>query len=266
MGILVCMKLEFALVVTHSAGYSVSDHTHDALEIVCFITGSGSVALKGKRYCYGPGRFAIIPADISHDQQYGEETQTACIGISGSGLEEYRGVWDDPDAQVRTAALRLIEETNGKREAYLLVCHGLAYVVAGLAQRAVKKQNPSVGRQRLVDEAIDMIVACEGDTSVGELADSLFVSKGYLRHLFGDHAPYSPVKMILHARIAKAKSLLQGTARALSDIAYACGFETPQYFSRVFRKAVGRSPSQYRKEGGERLNRPDTLHWQGPPT
>ena len=43
--------------------------------------------------------------------------------------------------------------------------------------------------------------------------------------------------------------MLQGhTAASISDVAYACGFESSQYFATVFRRHTGRSPSAYRAE------------------
>ena len=47
-------------------------------------------------------------------------------------------------------------------------------------------------------------------------------------------------------RISKAKLLLRSTELPVSQIAFAVGMEDPLYFSRVFKKAVGGSPSRYR--------------------
>lgn len=46
--------------------------------------------------------------------------------------------------------------------------------------------------------------------------------------------------------IAEAKSLLQYTDWSVSDIAYALGFEYPNYFSSFFKKATGNTPKFYR--------------------
>jgi transcriptional regulator GlxA family with amidase domain len=47
----------------------------------------------------------------------------------------------------------------------------------------------------------------------------------------------------------KACQMLKQTQKGVNDIAYACGFSDPKYFSKVFRASIGLSPSDYRMEG-----------------
>lgn len=49
-------------------------------------------------------------------------------------------------------------------------------------------------------------------------------------------------------RILKAKQLLQNTEMAIGEIQTVCGFESPSYFSKVFRDVEGVSPSEFRKK------------------
>mgnify|MGYP002619900872 CR=1 FL=1 len=50
-------------------------------------------------------------------------------------------------------------------------------------------------------------------------------------------------------RIGKARQLLDSSTLNIGEIQSACGFESPSYFSRVFKDVVGMSPSEYRKSG-----------------
>ena len=49
-------------------------------------------------------------------------------------------------------------------------------------------------------------------------------------------------------RIVKAKKLLKTTDKTIGEIQVTCGFESPSYFSKVFRDVEGVSPSEYRKK------------------
>lgn len=49
-------------------------------------------------------------------------------------------------------------------------------------------------------------------------------------------------------RIEKACVLLRDTDHPISDIFVECGFESANYFSRVFKQEMGMSPSEYRKQ------------------
>jgi len=48
--------------------------------------------------------------------------------------------------------------------------------------------------------------------------------------------------------IDEAKDILLKPNKSISEVAYELGFEYPQYFSRLFKKMEGLSPTEYRKK------------------
>ena len=56
-----------------------------------------------------------------------------------------------------------------------------------------------------------------------------------------------PMQYILSIRIANAQNLLETTAYTVSEIAAIVGYDNPLYFSRLFKKQLGMSPTEYRK-------------------
>ncbi|MBK8921610.1 MAG: helix-turn-helix transcriptional regulator [Saprospirales bacterium] len=60
----------------------------------------------------------------------------------------------------------------------------------------------------------------------------------------------SPVHFIHAIRLQKAQQLLRLTTLTIAEIAYETGFSSPAYFSRLFVKTFGLTPSDYRKNGG----------------
>ena len=83
------------------------------------------------------------------------------------------------------------------------------------------------------------------DLSNLELANQLGVSEVYLRKMFLLHYDITPKQYILNARIRKAKQLLCDTPLTVTAIAEKCGFVDQLYFSRVFKKIMNVSPSNY---------------------
>jgi signal transduction histidine kinase/DNA-binding response OmpR family regulator len=53
---------------------------------------------------------------------------------------------------------------------------------------------------------------------------------------------------ILEARVKKARYLLANTRESMSEIAYACGFSSPAYFSTVFKSRSGQTPKAFRDQ------------------
>ena len=73
------------------------------------------------------------------------------------------------------------------------------------------------------------------------------ISRNYLYTLFKREYGVSPKEYLMTLRIQKAKLLFSDQSQPLSvsEVAYAVGFNDPLYFSRVFRKITGTSPSNY---------------------
>ena len=58
----------------------------------------------------------------------------------------------------------------------------------------------------------------------------------------------TPLQYVTSIRITKAKDLLKNTAFTIQEVGRLVGYENPLYFSRIFKKQTGHSPSEYRKE------------------
>ncbi len=75
----------------------------------------------------------------------------------------------------------------------------------------------------------------------------------YIRHEFKKHYGVSPIQYLINRRMEYAKHLLNTSGMSVKQIAYQCGFENEYYFSRIFKKLTGYSPSQYRAMLGRGL-------------
>lgn len=86
----------------------------------------------------------------------------------------------------------------------------------------------------------------DSDASIGDMAQAVAVSRSglqrKLKHLLG----VTPQDFLREARIKRACQLLQQSGRSVADVAYACGFTDPKYFSRCFKQSTGSTPSEYK--------------------
>jgi len=46
----------------------------------------------------------------------------------------------------------------------------------------------------------------------------------------------------------EAKRLLQDPENSIKDICYAIGYNDPNYFSKIFRKVIGKAPTEFRQK------------------
>lgn len=82
---------------------------------------------------------------------------------------------------------------------------------------------------------------------IQEIADYCGLDRSYLSKLFKNATNYSPQEYLIYVRMNKAKKLLKQEDLSIQNIAYSVGYPDPFAFSKIFKKEVGLSPSQYRE-------------------
>ncbi len=85
--------------------------------------------------------------------------------------------------------------------------------------------------------------------TLDELAKKSGYSKSRFSHIFSEVVGTSPLQYQNNIRLGTARELLSATDRPITDIALCCGFTDPLYFSRLFKRKYGITPSEYRKNG-----------------
>ena len=82
--------------------------------------------------------------------------------------------------------------------------------------------------------------------SVDEICRDLFISPSYLSRLLKQHLGKTFVDALTDFRVEKAKQLLVGSDLKTYAVADAVGYGDPHYFSTIFKKVTGVTPSEYR--------------------
>lgn len=83
--------------------------------------------------------------------------------------------------------------------------------------------------------------------SLSSLSAIVNYNETYISRLFKQSTGVKLSEYIYQERIAKAKYLLSTSSDSIQAIAAAIGFDSPQYFSLVFKKSVGITPSEYQR-------------------
>jgi AraC family transcriptional regulator len=81
---------------------------------------------------------------------------------------------------------------------------------------------------------------------VAELAALCDLSRHHFMRAFRASTGLSVAKYVEAARLSRAKTLLVAGEQPIWDVARALGFSSPASFANVFRRATGRTPSDYR--------------------
>lgn len=83
--------------------------------------------------------------------------------------------------------------------------------------------------------------------SLESVASHFFIDKHYLARLFKEQYGVTLVTYLQQVRITHAKRMLRFTDKSIEEIGLECGIGELNYFSRVFKKLEGVSPSEFRR-------------------
>ncbi|NLK76078.1 MAG: helix-turn-helix domain-containing protein [Clostridiales bacterium] len=126
----------------------------------------------------------------------------------------------------------------------------IADYVNGLFQSIIsystKEQINSVDYWQLIDKYINEHY--KEDFLFEDLADNIGISYSYMRKIVKNETGKSLIDLLNQLRIEEAKRLLVDTDDNILDIALSVGYRNTQSFNRYFKKYLGISPNQYRKQ------------------
>ena len=129
------------------------------------------------------------------------------------------------------------------------VCHALLHsALAELGELAVSGVQGNEKRSMILSVATKMESNLQNIESIDDYAACCNLSRDRFVHLFKEITGWSPYSYMLNIRIEKAQRMLRFSSASVGEIAATFGFDDPLYFSRIFKKYTGVSPSEYREK------------------
>lgn len=148
--------------------------------------------------------------------------------IFGAGFQLYADLFRLPG----------LSEAQGKlREVCLLVQHRIAS-----------------GRQHVYKDIVEQALLftkehyADPDLSIQKVCGHLHISSGYFCGIFKKEVQFTFLQYLMQIRMEAAKELLRSTEMKSFEVAGQVGFAEPNYFSFCFKKHIGVSPKEYRKQ------------------
>ncbi len=82
---------------------------------------------------------------------------------------------------------------------------------------------------------------------IDQYAASIHRSTAWFIRNFKHYTGMTPMQYIISVRMTHAQQLLSTTDYTITEISAVVGYDNPLYFSRLFKKQIGLSPTDYRK-------------------
>ena len=204
----------------------------------CHFYGPSMPAIYAK-YCERGGLPVIRGADVSVDLARGADMGRRDDVSCGADVSQYAAILTDIYTLASSSdyirdmriygklndLLTLLMESSWHREAHT---------------NAPKKMEISRVKSFLDEHYKEKL-------SLESVASHFFIDKHYLARLFKEQYGVTLVTYLQQVRITHAKRMLRFTDKSIEEIGLECGIGELNYFSRVFKKLEGVSPSEFRR-------------------
>ncbi|UYO01379.1 MAG: helix-turn-helix domain-containing protein [Devosia sp.] len=243
----------------------------EANALLVLISGSGDINTGEEQASLQAPVLIWVPAGQAAEVTLMAGARGGWLAISGAAMgqlslpgtiaEDVRRLSSRPqlgtrverDAANRLATLMALmtdELRHGQSGAQDMVRHQLAIVAIllwRLSDMASTTARPAP--RTIVSNFLQMVdQQMRGHWSVGDYARHLGISVDRLTSAVQRATGRSPLALI-HARLAaEARQMLENSGMQIAEISTYLGFDDPAYFSRFFKRLIGRSPRQYRQD------------------
>jgi AraC-like DNA-binding protein len=228
------------------------------------LSGEGRLMAEGVRHVVQPGTLMVVP--IPGENRYwlprggswefiylcmnGVEVMRACatvIQVAGPLLTLTAS--SPPIRAMRSLCVMIGEEKlaspfDASAQAYSMA---MSLLTATMHDRA---ESDDRNRPEAVSRAIAFCRNhLERTIGVAEMAEAAGYSRYHFSRMFAASEGIGPAEFLTRVRLERAVNLLKHSGESIKTVADRCGFAGAGYFCKVFRKAYGVSPMEFRTSG-----------------
>jgi len=189
---------------------------------------------------------------IQIDKIYLQEMARQIYGKPGIFFDFEQYAYDD---ELKAIMRSIILETNSRQAGYQFVAESLCVQLLVELCRKIKHNLQGWENRRNYYERdnINRIIAFFQENysqkySLDEVARLANFSPYYFIRIFKAYTGKSPYEFLMDIKIKEACRLLKEKNKSITEITYLCGFGNSSHFSTAFKRKVGVSPSEYRKQ------------------
>lgn len=233
-------------------------------ELILITGGKGTVTNDGKHHGVKDGMLFYLCPGIPHCIESDSENPICFLSVhfSYSYINFDEGKWNIRD---RTRVLplppvqqlkeyypvndlfkKMVDSWDSKLPGYEFITKTMLQQLLVVIFQSMNNQNRNYSNSIKVEKAIKYLhERINSRVTLEELAGLVQLSPAYLSRTFKDTAGYSPIGYFNKLKIDKAKELLIEGDKKIKEVAQSLGFSDEFYFSRIFKKIEGVSPSEF---------------------
>lgn len=267
--------IRISTVFSRKPGEVFQSHWHEEFEFLLFIKGEAIVGCGSTQHHVKEGDLIIVNSnELHYAQNLGNDLNYHCVIVDpvllqGSTTDVCQVKYISPikqnqilftnkvkaDSTISECISSLIEENKEKDIGYELAVKSLVYKLLVLLLRNHVDQVLDIRecnlRSKRLNQLNNILTYIElnymNNITPKELASLANISEYYFCHLFKKTTGKPLGEYINQVRVSKAEFLLRTTDMTVTEIALLTGFNTSNYFSRIYSKLKNQPPSAVRK-------------------
>lgn len=269
---------QFSFIRSQNAA-RITWHSHECFELLLVIDGATAYEFEGgKTVDLNGGHFLVIPAQTVHRGHHDVRRPASLCGLMFDlsienshhhtpftvqdvrWLKKQFECFSVQPGRMSTELLKIVKKIPPDFRAIDLSCDAAAaslrIVICTILLECAKLLSSRISfePETTVRQAIAYMESHLSEPlRVEMLAKKLHCGRAKFFQIFKASTGLTPIDYGQRLRIDRAQELLLQTDKTITQIAFDCGFLSSQYFSSVFRKYSGCTPSEYRRSSKSRL-------------
>ena len=248
------MKKIYTVTKTSTFYKKIDIHSHNCWEITYYDYGKGKITFFGlnRTIEFEQGQLLILPPNFAHEEISEKGFHNICMQLPEFEIPISEPIFIKDNTTQKLYSIMehlrdaFIEELSPNSDELL---SSLYYALLAYIEKFMHTEllHPAVEivKQFIIKNYNDI------DFNLDTIYEQTHFNPDYVRKLFAEEMHISPKAFLTEKRIEHAKKLLEYRNKnnfSINEIAYMAGYNSPFYFSRIFKKKTGLSPLEYSKQ------------------
>lgn len=246
----------------HKLNENYPPHIHDYFEIEIVVSGKGKQFLNGIPVNLERGSAHILSTTDVHDltvlepldickimvhPEQGDEKITREI-LNNLGIVKFN---EKELSEVILLTEMLIDEESASEKDSMSMIHQLLRCIIikfSRQENLSTRINPNPQNKYIKDAINYIMLNYINDISSADIAEYLNINAAYFSTMFRKFMNFTVTEYITNLRLRRAETMLSMGIYSVSEVCYACGFNSVSNFYRVFKLKYGIAPSELKRK------------------
>jgi len=218
------------------------------------VKGSGTLKVMNKTYPLEVGTIFVTAPYLSHEIEGSDIFTYLYISFDGECVPQLLKSYQIQDRlHIANGYACVIEfwmdsiRRFSTQNANALTESVLMYTLSHIVSNQANIQSTSPDKFQIIIDFLQNHLQNK-DLSLKNVADLFFYNEKYFSALFKQNMGINFSQYLNEIRIQHAVDLIRKNDISVAEVAFTCGFSDSMYFSKVFKRIIGKTPSEYKKQ------------------